>query len=276
MEHDDQGRQYEQSGYPSARGYGHPQRGAMTGNTSERVRQSQMPSTRSPTSVPSTGIGSLQGMSGYAYPQGQYTQQLSGSSLQYQPEYSPDSQRQPQFSQYPSNMIYNIPQAQQQSQYDPVQQYQPRQSAAIEALSTQFGVSQYYSPGEPTSAPGPAAIPQQYAAAQFQQQIPYQQSASVGRSGLPSSYSSGMTEYPQPSDSGVLEQQDLAPEGGAYEDAYNQYQDALRETFENTRAGKMIEAGQSLLKISDWLLGHAVELGNTTRQPRICSRLMRI
>ena len=51
-------------------------------------------------------------------------------------------------------------------------------------------------------------------------------------------------------------------DSGAFDRAYAQYQEALKQTFENTRDGRLVEAGQSLLEISDWLLGAASELGN--------------
>lgn len=51
-------------------------------------------------------------------------------------------------------------------------------------------------------------------------------------------------------------------DNGAFDRAYVQYQEALKQTFENTREGRLAEAGQSLLEISEWLLGAASELGN--------------
>lgn len=42
---------------------------------------------------------------------------------------------------------------------------------------------------------------------------------------------------------------------------YNRYQEVLQQTFENIRSGRLVEAGGSLLGISEWLLGHAAELG---------------
>ena len=70
-----------------------------------------------------------------------------------------------------------------------------------------------------------------------------------------------MPEYSEPAAPDVLEQQDTAQDPSGYDEAYNQYQNALRQTFEDTRHGKLIEAGRSLLDLSEWLLGHAVELG---------------
>ena len=45
------------------------------------------------------------------------------------------------------------------------------------------------------------------------------------------------------------------------DEAYAQYQTALKRTFQNMREGKLGEAGTSLLTISDWLLSNAVDLG---------------
>ena len=72
-----------------------------------------------------------------------------------------------------------------------------------------------------------------------------------------------MAEYPETGAHDVIEQQEVAQDSG-YDEAYNQYQNALRQTFENTRSGRLIEAGQSLLEISEWLLGHAAELGGSS------------
>lgn len=70
----------------------------------------------------------------------------------------------------------------------------------------------------------------------------------------------GVTEYETAATSSTVEQQEAAQDP-TYDEAYNQYQKALRETFEHTRAGRLIKASESLLTISSWLLGHAVELG---------------
>lgn len=52
------------------------------------------------------------------------------------------------------------------------------------------------------------------------------------------------------------------PDDRDFERAYAQYQETLKQTFENTREGRLVEAGQSLLQISEWLLGAASDLGN--------------
>ena len=276
MEGDDQQRrQYEQPTYPQ-RGFVPDLRpGAQGSNVSEvhdlrdagtdgsdRFRQPQLLAARTPTSAPLTvSGGNPQLLGGFGYTQGQQyaTPQMQGNPLQYQSDFSPDHQRQQQYPQYASQMMYSVPQqVQPQSPYDTVPQYQPRQSAAIEVLSTQFGVPQYYNPGEPTSAPGPATIAQQYAPSQFQQPIQYQPSTPQGRSSLQPTYPAGMADFSQPSAPDADQQN---PEATKYDQAYNQYQEALKQTFENTRAGRLEEAGASLLEISEWLLGHAADLG---------------
>ena len=203
------------------------------------------------------------GVYGYTQGQQQYTPQLQDSSLQYQPDFSQDPQRSAQFPSYTSNLMYNLPQqTQQPTAYDPVQQYQPRQSAAIEVLSNQFGVPQYFSPTESASAPG--AVPQQFATTSFQQQMTYQQPAQAGRATLPSSYPTTMADYTQSAIHGLLEQPQPDPttqEAAGFDAAYNEYLEALKRTFQHTREGRMVEAGQSLMQISDWLLGQAGDLG---------------
>lgn len=228
-----------------------------------------MSSIRPPTSVPqSSQTLPSQGINTYGYTQGQsqFTPQLQDTSLQYQSDFTSDAQRVQQFPQYSSAqyssqlMAYNLPQqATQQSNYDPVQQFQPRQSTAVEVLSNQFGVPQYYGAGESTSAP---AIAHQYASAPFQQQhIPYQQPAQTSRSPNTSTYAVGMPEFIQPAIPDVIEAQDPAQDNAGYDAAYNQYLEALRRTFQDVKDGRLNEAGQCLLEISEWLLGHAGELG---------------
>lgn len=45
------------------------------------------------------------------------------------------------------------------------------------------------------------------------------------------------------------------------DDGYNQYQQTLRQTFEYTRAGQLVEASHSLLEISEWLISNVSQLG---------------
>ncbi|KAI9786876.1 MAG: hypothetical protein M1839_005107 [Geoglossum umbratile] len=201
------------------------------------------------------------------------TPALPGGTLQYQPDYPQDPQRQHAFQQYGSNTMYNVPQqVPQNPSYDPVQQYPPRQSAAIEVLSSQFaGVPQFY---EPTSAPGPVGPPQ-HAHSQFSS-IQYPQQAPLGRSPLPQPYSSGLGGLSQVSAPESMEEQEFGQGSSAFDQAYDQYQSALKQTFLNTRSGHLIEAGISLEKVSDWLLSHAAELGLVRDEPELHSDRMKL
>lgn len=216
---------------------------------------------QSPTSAPRIGAANQAlGSYGYVPGQQQYPPHLQDTSLQYQPEFPHDSQRQQQYPQDAQNIMYNLQQqAPPQSPYDPVQQYQPRQSAAIEVLSNQFGVSPYYNTGQPSSAPDPVTIPQQYVPTQFQQYPP----PLAGGTTLSSSYTADIAEYAQPTVPDTSEQPEVAQSEG-YDDAYHRYLTTLKEIFEKTRDGRLTEAGDSLLSVTSWLLGHADELGEST------------
>jgi hypothetical protein len=150
-----------------------------------------------------------------------------------------------------------------------VQQYPPRQSAAIEVLANQFaGVPQtYYVAGEggPTSAPtaGMASqgVQQQY------NPISYNANQSpVGRESLTSSYGAGI---PDPSQAGASSQQGYGQQVGYnsqtadLDNAFQQYEDALRRTFEAIRDSNLAEAGATIVSLSEWLLGNAESLGKS-------------
>lgn len=197
---------------------------------------------------------------------------MQASALQYPAEYAQDQQQraaQPYTAQYSSNIMYNVPSQQQQQQnpqspYEPVQQYQPRQSAAIEVLSTQFGVpQQYYVAGEggPTSAPA-AAMATQNVPSQYPSLSYTAQQSPVGREALAPAFAPGMNDPAQGSSQGAYPSQSYAAQGGSdIDNAYNTYQTELKRTFEHVRDGRLSEAGRLLLDITEWLLGSAEALG---------------
>ncbi|KAL8665847.1 MAG: hypothetical protein Q9202_001970 [Teloschistes flavicans] len=234
------------------------------GTTSERLRQAQLMTGRSSTSgsIVSAQSAHSQELGSFGYAQGpQYSQtQMQGSSLQFPTDYEQDTQRSQNFPPYTSQIVYNVPQQPQpRSPYDAVPQYPPRQSAALEVLSNQFGVSaQYYPPSESMGASGSASPHQQYTPSQYHQTMPYQTPGS-GRSTIPSSYPTAMADYPQTSAPESIEPQETP--SANYDEGYSRYHGALKQTFENTSKGRLTEAGQSLLEISEWLLSHAKELG---------------
>ncbi|TKA56357.1 hypothetical protein B0A49_10037 [Cryomyces minteri] len=198
---------------------------------------------------------------------------MQANPLQYQPNYAQESQRQQQ--QFPHYGMYTTQHQQQQQQqlqhvhpqlpYDSVQPYHPRQSAAIEVLSTQFGVpgvpQQYYvaSDGGPTSAPTAAMIAQNVPS--NYPQVPYNQQSPVGRDamGRPPPYSPGSHDPTQ--NTYIPPSQYAAPATSQFDAAYDAYQTALRRTFEQARDGQLGDAGISLLEISSWLLGNVESLG---------------
>ena len=245
-------------------------RGQRTDPT-ERFGQAQMLGQHIPTSgsIPAPG-GSPHHLAGYGFPQGQQYQ-MQGNPIQFHQEYPQEPQRQQQFPNYTSQMAHNLPQhAQPQSPYDTMPQYQPRQSAAIEVLSTHFGVPQFDSPGDATSASGPASMSQQYASANFSQQVPYQ-SGTVGRSVMSHPYQQTMTEYSQ-AEAQPSEDQPRQEEIQDIDD-YERYQGDLRQINQDISEGKLNEAGPRLLELSRWLLGHVGQLGMPMVPERIAKWL---
>ncbi|KAL9623344.1 MAG: hypothetical protein Q9160_002451 [Pyrenula sp. 1 TL-2023] len=201
-------------------------------------------------------------------------QQQPSSATQAQPP-----QTQQQFPQYGSNMVYNIPQqATPQSPYNTVQPsyHQQRQSTAIDVLSNQFGMQPYFGQNEPTSvsAPTMSATNPSYITSQVDTGSYTQQTQTpVARAAVSQAYPMEMEGYETTTaaataDPGAQQvggaagaEQESAQQDPTYDEAYNQYQKALKETFEHTNAGRLVKASESLLRISSWLLGHAVELG---------------
>jgi hypothetical protein len=170
------------------------------------------------------------------------------------------------------------------SPYDSVQPYgaAPRQSpAAIDVLSNQFGVPQGYYVGAPTEPGGPTSAPNAgMAGAPQSGNIPqgynhpsmaYTTQSPVGRDSLVSAYASGMATDPAPA-TGAGAQVYAPPTSYSdqanttdMDNAYNQYQTELRRTFEHVRDGHLGEAGTLLLRISEWLLGNAENLGKPSK-----------
>ncbi|KAL8961820.1 MAG: hypothetical protein Q9193_001675 [Seirophora villosa] len=71
-----------------------------------------------------------------------------------------------------------------------------------------------------------------------------------------------MAEYPQSSTHDVAEQ--VAPGRSSHEEGYNRYEERLRQVFEKTSKGRLAEAAQALLDISEWLLVNVKDLGLVT------------
>ena len=209
-----------------------------------------------------TNFGPFAAPQHYASPQ----MQGQGTPFQYQPEFAQDPQRQQPYPQhYTSQLMYGVSQQQgpHQTPYDPVAQYQPRPSVPTETLPHQYSDSQYFNTGTAGGTSTPAAVPPQYPTAPYQQPVQFTPQTELDRPTAVPHYPStepGLTQpaAPEPTD---LQQR----QSDRYEGFYNQYRRALRDTNENASRGRLIEAGESLLEISSWLLGNAEGLGEFLR-----------
>ncbi|KAJ5628572.1 hypothetical protein N7490_010800 [Penicillium lividum] len=175
----------------------------------------------------------------------------------------------PPFVPYESAMLYGFgQQGPAQGPFDVVPQYSPRQSAAIEALSNQFAVPQYFNPEESTATGVPPLST--YLGAQ---QIPYNHPGPMARPSTTQPFPATMSDFtsigtagssrldPSPLQHHSDPPQLPAPDLSSLEEAYSQYQRALRSTFDNTRTARLVEASRSLLEISEWLVTNSRDLG---------------
>jgi hypothetical protein len=129
----------------------------------------------------------------------------------------------------------------------------------MRALS-QFAVPQYFSSNGQAEAGDSIAV-SQYLGPQAQTAV-YHEENPLARSTAAPSFSATMTGFnPLGTAEGVEQQQEPMPESSSLENTYSQYQQALRVTFDYTRAGRLLDASRSLLEISEWLIGNARELG---------------
>jgi hypothetical protein len=276
---DHQRKQHDPSNYPSVPGlprHAVQQQQQTPGRSAERF---QPPSLQlAPREDMSGRSAHLADYTGYGYTSEPSLQggPLQGPGLQYQttfprqgPPPNPSHQRlsqqqqqqQQQFSQYGPNLVYSIDQqGQAQASYEiPVPTpYEQRQSGALGALSTQFAVPQYFTPTGHTGS-GDSGV---YLTPQAQPTTYHQQNP-LGRSSAPS-YPATMTDYHPMATTEAVEQRTTEQQATNLDDAYGQYQQALRATFDYTRAGRLVDASRSLLEISEWLIGNARELGKGT------------
>lgn len=249
-----------------------------SGAATDRFRQAALQSARGDAPSQATGRGRMPTYLDYGYPDGAFPGgSLQGDELQ---PYAPtlrDQQRQPvqqqpSFAGYESEMVYNLSQqGPTQSPYEVVPPYPTRQSAAMDALSSQFAVPQYYN--EPTGA-GVPAVGSPYLASQLPLAA-YNQPGPIGRSGTTQPFPATMADMTpvgttgrlEPSPPSQLQSQSQQPPAQGGEplvhpnESYGQFHQALRETFQDTRAGRLVEASRSLLNISEWLVTNARELG---------------
>lgn len=166
---------------------------------------------------------------------------------------------------YESAMLYGFSQqGSAHGPFDVVPQYSTRQSAAIEALSNQMAIPQYFAE-EPTGSGVPGLSP-------YLSALAYNQAGPMARPNNTHPFPTTMADFTSigTGSSGQpvqQEQQQVDPSQQSEADpsslaqAYAQYQRALRITFDQTRAGRLVEASGSLLEISEWLVTNARDLG---------------
>lgn len=273
--------------YPAVSGPGDRyQARGQTGHmptTASAGRSSSMPSyqyqTNTTGNYPDIATGQNIQTASLQYSSGNSTEYVTSQEASQRPQQQPSSHQNAHNSQ---TSHHQNPQNQSQQQYqnmyggqpspsspyEAVQQYPPRQPAAIEVLSNQFaGVPQtYYVAGEggPTSAPNSGMTAQ--GIQQPYNQISYNSTQSpVARDALNPSYGAGITDTSQvtPSTQQSYGQQVAyaATQTADLENAFQQYEETLRQTFAAIRDSNLHEAGVTMIGLSEWLLGNAESLG---------------
>lgn len=244
------------------------QRRPFGGPQGERFRHA--PLGASP-SGPARGMGGSTSYSGYyqdASATGFPTTAMSQGAMSYHhstADYGQADSRQSQSfgGTYNPAMMYNVQQtAAPQSAaavYDASQQFSSRQAAGLPMMATD--VTAPYFPSEPTNAAATSTL-QAQAASSSTPQV-YQQPGLHAYSTGSMAAIGGMTTQSTPAAADVR-MEDEYPAAGGLDEAYASYQSALKEIFQEIRNGVLATASESLLRISDWLLSHVVELGKST------------
>jgi hypothetical protein len=217
-------------------------------------------------SIARTSTQSSYGSYGYPESQPYAGQAMQGGNLQYQASFSPEAARlqQPQqippqqYPQFQGQVMYNInQQAPSQLPYDPIPQYQQRHSAAIEVLTNQFGVPQYFASGEPASSIPAAQAP--FVASQTEP-MRYPPQTPARRPSMQQSYDE-MEYSPMGPSNPQEQQQQIVPASDNMEEAYTRYQQQLKMAFQAISAGRLAEAGEVIMNLSRWLLSNVAKLG---------------
>lgn len=282
-------RQSNQQGYPGQQGVLPQATQVPPTSTPDRFRAAGVQQSPTLGSSASGRAGQQQyGTYGYG---SQYVSTMPTSSLQYAQSYTQDSSRSQQSQQqqqqptqqtqsyggYTPGLMYGVS-SQHQTQspaspYEAVQTYaqQPRQPSGMQVLSSQFGVTpQYYMPGADAGSSSAVPISTQSLPSQYAP-ILYSQSgqSSRPRNSLGSPYGTELPKLPTAqSQSQQYQDQDYATGSEVETDAaYSQYQTELRKTHASVHEGKLSEAGASLMSLTEWLLGNAEALSESSTSP---------
>jgi hypothetical protein len=238
----------------------HGQARGFSNTPADRYRGSA--TTTASSSVGRNIAGSASGYGYYADPAPTFPTALPASSMQYTTDYGSDQRQQPSFGSYNPGMMFGVGQSPQGSVFDATQQFQQRQPAGMQMLSD---VAAPYYTGEPSNSSGPSLMQHQTSpssATAFQQ-------SPTDRTTLLQGYPGGMAQMTSMTQGPAepMEEEDYA--GSGLDEAYNTYQNALKEIFQNIRNGILVDASQSLVDVSDWLLSHVGELGEPPFTARI-------
>ena len=262
-----------QAPHPQARGANMSNvsnvRGPVGGMATDAMRQPPLLTSRGSTSatLPTGAAGGPHDLTNFGYAQAQqYAHpQFQGGSLQYQSDYSQDAPRQQQhFSQYAPQVLYGVSQqvSPAHASYDAAAtgQFQNRQSANADTLPGQYGNPQFYPSGTPSSATPQVNNPQ-YSNAQFQPAMAFNTTttADLARSTLASGFPNTETDFTPTANDEPAESEQRQPD--RFDVFYSQYRRVLKETNDNASRGRLIEASESLLELSSWLLGNVENLG---------------
>lgn len=253
----------------------------MAGTTTERYRPA--PLNTSPQGGARAGIGG--GSAGY----GAYYQEPSATgfstaagihqnTMGYQQSatsYGQDGRQTQNFAgSYNPTMMYNVPQATTQNPvYDtPGSSFDLRQPAAPQMMPADTTMTAQYFSNEPTNAAAASAMQQQQpssaqAAAVYQQGPSDRNTMMNYPSNIAGMQTIGAQATPTAPPDVSMEDSSEYPGGADLNQAYTQYQDALKEIFKNIRDGALVTASESLLSVSEWLLSHVHELGKNDFLP---------
>ncbi|KAJ9660648.1 hypothetical protein H2198_002390 [Neophaeococcomyces mojaviensis] len=264
--------QYGASYQPS--GGGHPAPGQSMGPSSQQQYSQTAPSpSRTDLGTQPTARTYMPGYHyGYQEPQFQTPQMhssspLQGVHMQYNPSYVQDPSRSHQLQSPPSQQQYAtyvqgsmLPPVGQQSMYGNIPQYQhERQSTALEVMTGQFGSLPQYMPQADSSGVSVGHASSQYLSSQPEQQTYGPISAS--RPHLQPPFAPSTADY------SVLEQpmqtqsQEDKTTRQVTEEGRRQYEQQLRATFNAISAGRVSEASEKLITVTEWLLGSVRALG---------------
>lgn len=158
----------------------------------------------------------------------------------------------------PTAMIYNVPQgtgSQSNAVYDTSQQFSSRQPAALQMMTTD--VAAPYFSGEPTNSAAASAMQAQTGssgASQVYQSAGLQNYSAGGMASM-----GGMAAQSSSGQDVRMDEEYPAAEG--LDAAYAAYQSALKAIFQNVQDCSLATASESILSVSEWLLGHVSDLG---------------